>query len=304
MPEMELSVPNKYVISDIAPLLVWSYMAHPDDENQRSLFFFHKTHPIWQQAGNFVLSADQKLNQLLSQIERDHPGLLEDLLQPNLIDPRRLCEKDCQETIRALNQHLRFANLTAYAASRGGDINKLLAESPPTKKIEREAMKCLTHGKVAGYILFYTLTCAEHHQGWESINRASYVVSKLLKKGNEFVRMSWKKYRKVSHLWLTLIFAEEQFEDSGDWADGSFNGFIRLSREGVLKFLAISEAYRDIGEKTYAPAGRTGSSPMPKPVLEDPWRCPTNLLFPDVELPEFLPLLPEVAKHYKKYRAR
>lgn len=149
-------------------------------------------------------------------------------------------------------------------------------------------------------ILIINLICARHQPALIGVKRAISTLSSD-RRGNRTLLGFWGDYQSVAHLWASAL----------HWSGKStFSWESELDREwikdpaGKLRFLAMAEAFRTMGENTYAHGQKRRRNPSPLLDPSQSWRVPEDIALPSVsiDLPEPQEGLVKALKAYSPSR--
>ena len=138
----------------------------------------------------------------------------------------------------------------------GGE--KTLFKCPKNDELFKEFEKASTNGILAGNMLYRIMQMDKEKniEGGPSVKKAIFLIdqydrSKLANLGTHvnkaYLKKYWVMYKPVAHIWAGYIFWKLN--------DNSTKYDFRKSDDGLFKFLALSEVFREFGE-SFLPHGQ------------------------------------------------
>jgi len=181
-----------------------------------------------------------------------------------------------------------------YYQQHGGDQVNVTA--PPLDDIKDSSLR---GGFTAGLVLFKTLQLARHNKADGSVNKANYLIEKVIyfetniPRSPTHIKKAWRDFKTVSPYWAASVLLFNKFKS------GTGFGLVEWLESGnLLQFLGYAEYFRKRGEDNY-----------PNKVSKTPTLTPGETLLPPREfsIPKRLPRIPKLKKQeleaLKKYNA-
>ena len=186
-----------------------------------------------------------------------------------------------------------------------GPFYAAISRAPPYQRVLDRASKSRFGGEVAGDMLLFILTCAEHAPEHASVRKAAFVQRERLISGEDgsknygrsTVLREWQRFKPAAHLWAALLLSQRDEE-------GRFRLFSQSdepSEDDLITFLSLAEEIRRRAENL--PALRQGQEENPILDPSSTWRTPNDLRLHRVELGS-PPLDPWTKQVLSQYRVR
>jgi hypothetical protein len=185
------------------------------------------------------------------------------------------------------------------------EILDMIHRSSGPRSIKRTAVLNFNCGRLAGEVLLSVLSSAEYEPRHATVRKALALVGRHIVRNwpagspasPSSLKAIWKKFKPVAHLWAAARYELEMHRRE---ASELLEYWMLPDR--FLRFLAVAEKLRVMGENHRPLGGRNNSSVLDRHVLNPDvtWKFPSDLELPEVtvRMPRPTPWMQNVRQDY------